>query len=210
MEKEGVETIEREDEMMSNEAFDVAADLNSTVSYGESLGVFTTKEAAEWYTGIDACTKVSHLRGLMPYLNRVIASGEARLRQLEKAVDSDLLTASEQRGYINEANGISYQAKGQLIEEVKSIVKELKDLRSRLLSILSQKKIDTADKSELIDKFYSASSHSKSGVVKEAENLRVTESKEPEPAISVEKQPEEKVHPKLELVNSVDKIKPDP
>jgi len=170
MSQERTETIEQEDEMMSSEAFDLAADLNSTVSYGESLGVFTPKEAMEWYVGIDACRKVSHLRGLIPYLNKFIASGEARLRQVEKAANSDLLTAAEQHGYANEASGITYQAKGQLVEEIKSLVSELRSLRSRLISILDKKPLDTADKSRLISQFYSASATGKNRVVGEAES----------------------------------------
>ncbi|OGB74700.1 hypothetical protein A2810_00295 [candidate division Kazan bacterium RIFCSPHIGHO2_01_FULL_49_10] len=178
MEKEELEIVEErdEDEMMSNEAFDLIADLNSTVAYGESLGVFTPKEAADWYAGIDACVKVSHLRGLMPYLDRFIASGEARLRQLEKAANSTLLTASEQRGYLNQADSLTYGAKGLLISEIKSLIKELDVLRNRLLAVLSQKKMAATDQSSFISKFYSASANSKSSVVSEAENVSITES----------------------------------
>ncbi|MFA5270685.1 MAG: hypothetical protein WC400_03725, partial [Patescibacteria group bacterium] len=191
-----LEIVEQEDEMMSNEALNLAADLSSTVAYGESLGVFTPKEAMDWYVGIDDCHKVSHLRGLIPYLNKFIASGEARLRQLERAADSDLLTAAEQRGYINEADGITYHAKGQLIVEIKNLVARLESLRTRLLSILNQKKIRSDEKSALINKFYSASANSKDSVISEAENIRIVE--EPAETI-VEKSATTSDQPKTKL-----------
>jgi hypothetical protein len=177
MEKEDVEIEGRErgDEMMSAEAANLLSELNSEIAYGEVLGVFTSKEASKWYAGADACAKIEHLYGLLRYLSRFIASGEARLRQLERAADNELLTGSEQRGYLNEAYRSTYQAKGRLIEEIKGLIRELEKLKAQLISILGQKNIPTSEKSLLISKFYSSSAAGKSSVVSDAENIRIEE-----------------------------------
>lgn len=174
MEREELEVVEGE-EMLSAEASNLLSELNSEIAYGEVLGVFTPKEAMEWYAGADACTKTAHLRGLLGYIGKFIASGEARLQKLAQAVDNDLLTASEQRGYLSEAHGSTYQAKGRLIEEVRSLLRELRSVESQLTSILNRKNIPASAKGGLINKFYSASSNSKSSVVKEAETISVVE-----------------------------------
>ncbi|MBN2585506.1 hypothetical protein JXA59_02565 [Patescibacteria group bacterium] len=175
MEKEEIEIVEQEDEMMSHEASALLSQLNSEISYGESLGVFTPSEAAEWYAGADACTKIFHLEGLLSHIDRFVASGLARLSKLEKTVDNDLLTSGEQVSYLNDGHSASYQGKGQLISEITGLIKRLESLKSSLLSTLNQKNISASDKSSLINKFYSASADSKSEVISTAENIRIAE-----------------------------------
>jgi len=192
--------IAEQEEMMSAEAANLLSGLNSEIAYGEVLGVFTSKEASEWYTGAEACTKIEHLRGLLGYIGKFIASGEARLRQLEQAADNELLTGSEQRGYLNEAYRSTYQAKGRLVEEIKGLIKELEKLKTQLVSILGQKNIPASEKSDLINKFYSVGAGSKSSVVKEAAVTNpVAERVE---QVAAETKAADGAEPKLEVVES--------
>jgi hypothetical protein len=170
-----LELVESEDEMMSGEASGLLAELNSEIAYGESLGVFTPKEANDWYAGAAACTKIAHLEGLLGYIDRFVASGQARLNKLGQTVDNDLLTSGEQISYLNEADSISYEAKGQLISKISGLIKELQSLKSDLISMLNKKKVEANDKAALISKFYSSSATSKGSVVSEAEKIRETE-----------------------------------
>lgn len=173
------EVVEIEDEMMSAEADALLSELNSEIGYGESLGVFNPSEAAEWYAGAEACVKIAHLEGLLSYIDKFIASGQARLAKLEKTIDNDLLTSSEQLSYLSEGQNISYEDKGQLISEIDSLIKKLQDLKSELINLLNKKDVAASDKGSLISKFYSSSATSKSSVVSEARNVRVEEPAEP-------------------------------
>ena len=175
METAALDIEEQQDEMMSSEAYSLLSELNSDIASGESLGVFTPSEAAEWYAGADACTKISHLAGLLSYIDRFIASGLARLAKLENTVENDLLTSGEQSSYLNDGHRASYAGKAALISEIKNLVRGLESKKADLIRVLNKKNIDASDKSSMIGKFYSASANSKSNVVSEAENIRITE-----------------------------------
>lgn len=206
--KEELEIVEQEDEMISAEMANLLSSLNSEIAYGEALGVFTPKEASEWYAGAAACTKIAHLRELLDrHIGKVIASGEARLRKLEQTVDNDLLTASEQLGYLNAAQRTSYQEKGQLIEDIKDLLKELANLRLQLIAALDKKKIPASEKGNLINKFYSADANHKSAVAKEAEIIELIENK---PEQIAKEKTIETPNPALETAEPAVEIKKDP
>lgn len=162
-----------EDILLPEDISVLRAEMYSQINDALSLGVFTNSEAKQWKDGFEACTEISHMENLIYIIDDFVVSGLSVIGKIEDLLNNELINESEKNKWRNITESVSFDDKQDIIYQLKSIIKNIKDLKHDLITILNKKEIGSNKKESLLKEFKTSDTSSKEKMIKKAEKLEV-------------------------------------
>lgn len=188
--------MEQENIIQPEDLSSLRAEMYDKISHAETIGIFTSKEAVEWESGVDACEEAGHIENLIEIIDSFVDSGTEVMQKIEDLANHELVNSKEGHHFVNEAETSSYQVKIRIIGELNILIETTEKLKKSLLKILDNKDIPQTEKNWLIKEFYDATN--KETVVSKAQSIQA-----PEKIIKPKTNTAEYSEPIIQLIRSM-------